>query len=424
VTDGGAASGADLRVAVVLGSSTGGIGRHVFSLVAGVRARGVQVTVYGPAATLEHFAFAATGVRTVALEIPDRPGVRDARAVGALRTALRADPVDLVHAHGLRAGLVCALARPGAVPLVVTWHNMVLGRGMRAGILRAGERLVARSATLTLGASDDLVARVTELGGRDVRLGAVAAPARPVPRRDAAQVRRELDAMGRPLIVSVGRLHPQKGYDVLVAAATRWRSLPGPPLVVIAGTGPSYRALAALILRERAPVRLLGYRDDVADLLGAADVAVVSSVWEARQLFAQEALAAGVPLVATQVGGVPGLVGDAAVLVPPGDVEALDAAVRSMLDDPRLRQQYARAGRERAAGWPTEQDSVAQVLDVYAELAARRAERPLDRGPVAQEPAVREPAAGGPALPEPMAATPGGDGSGVADAGGDGAVLP
>src|SRR6185436_11858278 len=102
--------------------------------------------------------------------------------------------------------------------------------------------------------------------------------------------RAELGCGQRPLVVSVGRLHPQKGYAVLVSAAARWRGLTPPPAVVIAGTGPAYRELAAQISEARAPVTLLGHRTDVPDLLGAADIAVVSSVWEARQLFAQEAL--------------------------------------------------------------------------------------------------------------------------------------
>ena len=78
-------------------------------------------------------------------------------------------------------------------------------------------------------------------------------------------------------------------------------------MVVVAGSGPSYMPLAAAGLAQRARrFYLLGHRSDVPDLLAAADLAVVTSDWEARQLFAQEALRAGVPLVATAVGGLPG----------------------------------------------------------------------------------------------------------------------
>jgi glycosyltransferase involved in cell wall biosynthesis len=212
------------------------------------------------------------------------------------------------------------------------------------------------------------------LGGRDVRSGPVAAPRlRPITRTDE-EVRAELGIGARPLVLSVGRLHPQKGYGVLVSAAARWRGLIPAPVVAIAGTGPAYRELAAQISEARAPVHLLGHRTDVADLLGAADIAVVSSVWEARQLFAQEALQAGVPLVATDVGGIPDLVGDAAVLVPAGDVDALDAAVRALLADPARQAELARSGRERAALWPTEADTVTQVALIYVELRRRTAQ--------------------------------------------------
>jgi glycosyltransferase involved in cell wall biosynthesis len=189
-------------------------------------------------------------------------------------------------------------------------------------------------------------------------------------------VREELGlAPDQPLVLSVGRLHPQKGYDVLIAAAARWGVRKPSPLVAVAGTGPDYLRLAALASSARSPVVLLGHRDDVPDLLEAADAAVVTSRWEARQLFAQEALRAGVPLVATAVGGLPELVGDAAVLVPPGDVDAVDAAVAALLDDPDRRADLTTRGRERAATWPTEEQTVDRVQALYAELTGLPAER-------------------------------------------------
>jgi glycosyltransferase involved in cell wall biosynthesis len=141
--------------------------------------------------------------------------------------------------------------------------------------------------------------------------------------------------------------------------------------VVIVGSGPAYMKLAGQVSAQRAPVLLTGHRTDVSDLLAAADLAVVTSVWEARQLFAQEAMRAGTPLVATSVGGLPDLVGDAALLVAPGDVDAVDSAVGWLLDDPALRAGYARRGVERAATWPTEADTLAQVTGVYDDLAGR-----------------------------------------------------
>ncbi|MFI7431648.1 glycosyltransferase family 4 protein [Micromonospora sp. NPDC049836] len=356
-------------VALVLASSTGGVGQHVRSVARGLAEAGASVLVCGPAATQDQFDFTGVGARFTPVEIPASPTPADARAVTALRRALADTPVDVVHAHGLRAGLVAVLARPAA-PLVVTWHNAVLAGGLRGGLSRLVERIVARNVRVALGASADLVQRAAALGAADARLAPVAAPTLPAPRRRRAAVRAEFGVTAdRPLILSVGRLHPQKRYDVLIDAAARWRTRQPAPAVVIAGSGPAYLQLAARISAARAPVTLLGHRTDVADLLAGADLAVVTSDWEARQLFAQEALRAGVPLVATAVGGLPELVGDAAVLVPAGDVDAVDAAVRDLLDDGTRRAELARRATDRAAAWPTEADTVAALAALYAELA-------------------------------------------------------
>ena len=359
-------------VALVLASSTGGVGQHVASLARGLVAAGCEVLVCGPVATDELFGFAGSGATFVPVEIPASPGPQDAVAVRQLRGALSARRPDVVHAHGFRAAFVAQLARSGT-PLVVTWHNAVLSRkGLRGQASLLVERLVARSATLTLGASDDLVERATALGARNARLGAVAAPTLPLPKRTRTAVRAEFRLPPEtPLIVSVGRLHPQKRYDLLVDASARWRDLDPAPVVVVAGSGPSYMFLAQRASRKHAPFHLLGRRNDVADLLLGADLAVITSEWEARQLFAQEALESGVPLISTAVGGLPGLVGDAAMLIPPDDVDALDNAVRALLDDPALRADYAARGPVQAATWPREADTVADVRAAYAEVTGR-----------------------------------------------------
>lgn len=328
------------RILLLLATSTGGVGRHVRSLVDGLAARGADVRVAGPRSTQEVFGFPAYAL----VEIGGRPHpTRDAAAALALRR-LAAD-VDIVHAHGLRAA---ALA-PTSGPLVVTWHNAQLDGGRLGALL---ERHAARRATITLAASEDLARRALACGGRDVRLAPVAAPALVASGRDPG--------LGRPLVLAVGRLHRQKGYDVLIDALPQL----GGAVVAVAGDGP----LAAELAGRAPQIRWLGRRDDVADLYAAADVVVLPSVWEARSLTAQEALRAGRPLVATDVGGIASLVGDGALLVPPGDPAALGAAVRRLLDDPAEAAALAARGRAVAAGWPDEQDTVAQVAAVYAEL--------------------------------------------------------
>lgn len=362
-----------MRVGLVLGTSTGGVGQHVRSLVQRLPAYGIEVSVHGPAAADALFGFSALGARFAPVEISAAPRpVADLRAIRTLRAQLGSH--DIVHAHGLRAAAFAGLAlgrrRAGRTPLVATWHNAVLGGGLRRSVLTGLERVAANRADLTLGASEDLVARARSLGASTARLGPVAAPPLAASTRDPVHVRAELGAAAdRPLVLAVGRLAPQKGYDVLLRAAATWRNRTPQPLVVVAGDGPLLAELQSAVDREQLPVRFLGRRSDVADLLAAADVAVLTSAWEARALVAQEALRAGVPLVATAVGGVPGLVGDAAVLVPADDPEAVARAVAGLLDDPARRAVLARLGLEQARSWPDEDAVAATLAAVYHELA-------------------------------------------------------
>jgi glycosyltransferase involved in cell wall biosynthesis len=356
------------RVVEVLATSTGGVGTHVRSVLPALLEAGADVTVCGPAATDALFGFSAAGAafRPVEMSAGLDP-LADARAVAALRR-LTAD-AELVHAHGLRAGLVAVLARRrgGQQGVVVTLHNALPdGGGLRRRVLQVLERVTVRGADMVLAASEDLAANARRLGGRDVRTAPVSAPPLPPPARDPAEVRAELGVDGeRPLVLAVGRLHPQKGYDVLLDAVGRSKT---PLLVAIAGDGPLHDELAARIAADDLPVRLLGRRSDVADLLAAADLCVLPSRWEARSLTAQEALRSGTPLVATRTGGLPELLGDAAELVPVGDAAALADTVDRVLADPDRRARLAAAGRERAAGWPDEAATARHLVAVYREL--------------------------------------------------------
>lgn len=361
------------HVTEVLATSTGGVGTHVRSILAPLRAAGAAVRVCGPGATDELFGFSATGASfsPVGISAGLAPGA-DARAVAALRRALA--ETDLVHAHGLRAGLVATAARrlaPGSHPLVLTLHNALPERGgLVRRVLAALERATIRGADVVLAASGDLADNARRLGARDVRPAPVSAPPLPPVERTREEVRAELGLEdGRPLIVAVGRLHPQKGYDVLLDAAVRWVDGGGPvPLVAIAGDGPLQDELAARIVADRLPVTLLGRRDDVADLLSAADVCVLPSRWEARSLTAQEALRIGTPLVATRTGGLPELLGDAADLVPVGDAGALADAVVRVLTEPGRAARLVEAGRRQAATWPDEAGTARQLVALYREL--------------------------------------------------------
>ncbi|MDX3578328.1 MULTISPECIES: glycosyltransferase family 4 protein [unclassified Streptomyces] len=361
-----------LRTVQVLGGGNAGSSAHVRSLAAGLVARGVRVTVCAPAEADHAHGFTGVGAEHVHVPRSSDPG-----SVAALRAACTG--ADLVHAHGLHASFRAVLALSGrSTPLVVTWHDRAHVEGARAHLRRLLERRVARTAAVVLGATSDLVDRARRTGARDARLAAVALPG---PRRDegredaerpAGKLRAELGAVDRRLLMAIGSLDRHRGYGLLLDAARAWRRLDCPPLVVIAGEGPQRAELQRRIEDEDLPVRLLGRRDDASELLAAADLALLPGGGESRSVLAQEALHARVPLVAALSGGVRELVGDAAELVPAGDSDAFSAAVLRLLDDPERCERLRDLGTRQTATWPTEDETVAQVLSVYDELTQPR----------------------------------------------------
>jgi glycosyltransferase involved in cell wall biosynthesis len=364
------------RVVLVLGTTAGGTGTHVRMLADGLAGRGVAVTVAGPAAAGARLAFSAVpGVSFAAVEIGDRPRPGDLASILRLRRLLAAG-ADVVHAHGLRAGALSlfalALVRGGRRPAaVVTVHNAPpAAAGATARIYRLLERLVARRADLVLCVSPDLEARMHAAGARRVERAVIGAPDDPSAQPGTAAAQLAPLALGgpatRPVVLGAGRLAPQKGFGVLLEAAAALGDLDPVPLVVIAGDGPLGAELPARAAALGVDAVFAGHRDDVPALLALAAVFVLPSLWEGQPLVLQEALRAGTPVVASRAGGIPGLAGDAALLVPPGDAQALAAAVRSVLTDPMLAAALRVAAASRAAVLPSPADAVAAALTAYA----------------------------------------------------------
>jgi glycosyltransferase involved in cell wall biosynthesis len=217
--------------------------------------------------------------------------------------------------------------------------------------------------------SGDLVAELRAHGARDAARALVPAPPTLPPTRTREQVRAELGVpQGAALLLTVARLAPQKGLDVLAEAVRALGEAGKHVVAAVAGDGPLEPAVRG------GPLRLLGVRRDVADLLGAADVVVVPSRWEGQPLVVQEALRAGAAIVATDAGGTREVTGEAARLVPPGDPAALAAAIEALLDDPAALAALREASTERAGTLPTAADALAQVTALYTRLLAARRE--------------------------------------------------
>ena len=364
-----------MRILLALGTSTGGVGRHVHDLAAALASRGEHVVVAAPEEVLEQFAFAGVAERVEVLSVTDRPHPRkDVATVAALRVA--AAGVDVVHVHGLRVGAlaVLALGRTG-VPLVVTLHNAAPEGRVGAAIHRALEMVVAKGADLVLGVSSDLVRGQSRLGARRAQLAVVPAATEPVITADRYAVRAALAVPdGVPLLVTIARLAPQKDLDLLLDAigiVTERHRLP--VVLAVAGDGPLAAALSGRARREALPVSFLGHRRDVPDLIAAADVVVSSARWEGQPVALQEALHVGAAIVATDAGGTADVVGDAALLTPVGDAESLASALVDVLRHGSVRDDLRSKAVHRAGELPTAEQAVEAALAAYRSVGVGRA---------------------------------------------------
>lgn len=281
------------------------------------------------------------------------PGVpAETRALRALLDEL--DP-DLVHLHSSKAGLAGRLALRGRRPTVFQPHawSFAAATGGQAVLARGWERLAARWTDLQLCCSSEEQEQGRQVGvqGRsEVVPNGVDLSRFPAVTGDERAAARAALALPDDVLVAVcvGRLGPQKGQDTALAAWPAVRAaLPGARLLLV-GEGPARDEL------ERAAgegVELLGHRDDVASLMAAADLALLPSRWEGLALALLEAMARGLPVVATDVGGARStlLHGDlppAGVVVQPDDPSALSAAVVS-LGNAGARRDLAAAARQR-----------------------------------------------------------------------------
>lgn len=398
--------------------NVGGPARHCILLSEGLRRHGFETVLLtgapdpGEASVLADDAMTTPG----GARISRIPGLRqaisprdDLRALLALVAALRRERPDIVHTHTSKAGALGRLAAAIAgVPVVVhTFHGHVLDGyfpRLPSALIRLAERglsrLTERLVTLSPALKDDLALRhgiaaperfeVIPLG-RDLGAFREGRPGR---------LRAELGlGEGATLVGAVGRLVPIKDVPLLVRAFARVAARRDAHLVLV-GDGPERAAVEAAVAEHglAGRVRLLGWRDDLPSIYADLDVLAVSSRNEGTPLAMIEAFAAGVPVVATRVGGVADMF-DAptravaalatngatpppdvtlraqGALVPSGDAAALAAGLDLLLGHADLRRAAAAAAREKSAAWDVER-LLEDTARLYRSLLPARREQP------------------------------------------------
>jgi glycosyltransferase involved in cell wall biosynthesis len=295
----------------------------------------------------------------------------DLFAVQRLAALIRRERVDLVHTHSsVDAWLGGMAARLARVPVVRTRHvSIPIRRRLNPVYTLLADRVITsgeaiRRLVIAAGVSPEKVVSIPA----GVDLAAFSRPA-------GDRIRGEF-APGRPVIGSIAMFRGSKGHDLLLEAFERLRGQFPEARLLLVGDG-IRRTWVESLVRERGLggwVTFTGFREDVPDLLGAMDCFVLASTrTEGVPQSLLQAMAAGIPVVASAVGGIPEVIEDGAtgLLVPPGDPGALAEAVGTVVKDPESARRRAEAGRALVGAQFSRERVMGRLATLYVELIAR-----------------------------------------------------
>ena len=377
------------RILLVHQPIDGGVGRHVLDIFEGLTERGYDVRLCGPAvpsASLQAGLDGPASVRNVSISAVDRhvplPMKRaiaprsDLGVLGRYERIVRSLKPDLVHAHSSKAGAIARLGKlmHPRVPVFYTPHGYAFAGFFEHEL----ERVAYREAELVLG---PLTRRVVAVCQAEARLAASLLPARRVrvvyngiePDGGGPPDERVRALASRgPIICTVTQLRPGKGVETLIDALPAAHARHPEMQLVIVGDGPLRGALEAQAEGHGvgAAVHFLGEHANPAAVLRASDIFVLPSWAESFPYVILEAMSDGVPILATDVGGIAEAVldGESGLLVSPRDHAELAGGLIALLDDAGLRARLAGAAGETVRRRFTRAGMIARLADVYEEV--------------------------------------------------------
>ena len=299
----------------------------------------------------------------------------DWRTVRQVRKIIEGDEVDLVHAHGYKADFYALLAtRVAASPVTATCHNWLGESGAMRAYARL-DRYLLRFFDGVAAVSGPVAEQLRQAGVR--RRVQVIPNGVPVPSSDSRSTLADHIRMGDRIVVgTVGRLSSEKGASFLIEAAAK--ICPDFPraFFVLVGDGPMRSALEARVreLGMEGQFLFTGQRHDVEQIYRAFDIFVLPSLEEGMPMALLEAMAAGLPVVATKVGGVPDIVNDPSVgtLVDPGDANAIATGIRDLLNSRSQREEIGSNGRKRVEESFSAAAMARRYVELYQQVLLRR----------------------------------------------------
>jgi glycosyltransferase involved in cell wall biosynthesis len=378
-----------LRVLEVFEPRDGGVPEHVRQLSLGLAGRGVTVTVAGCADAAPRRGLEAAGIRFVALPLVGSvPAPRaDAASLRALGALVLRGSFDLVHAHAQKAGLLARpVARALGVPVLYSPHSFVY----RSQVLRA-RRYGELRRRLNLGVERGLGRVTAELIGcaRDEWRAAIEDGIVPPERCRVIENAVDLDLAvpvdaelvrfrgAGPLLGFVGAMRDQKGLPTLLDALELLARDGRAPRMAIIGNGPLWAEVEARVRGELLSTSTIvrGFGGRVEPYLGALDAFVLPSYWEGMPIAVLEAMACGLPVVATAVNGTPEAVidGETGFLVLPRDPSALAQKMVELAGSEDLRVRMGRRAQAVARTRFTTGRLVSEMVAAYQDVIWRHA---------------------------------------------------